>query len=71
MARAERLLNTRRGALALSVIALAVQSLAQAQTQPPAASPSDVRYTASTAGDATLTPRAPGLDAHAAGALPW
>jgi len=37
---------------------------AQAQTQPPAGSPSDVRYTPSVAGDATLHPRAPGQDAQ-------
>ncbi len=36
---------------------------AWAQTQPPPGTPADVRYTAPTAGDATLLPRAPGLDA--------
>ncbi len=60
MARADRIARKPHGVLALGLIALA----AQAQTQPPAALPSDVRYTATTAGDATLTPRAPGLDAQ-------
>lgn len=45
------------------IIALAVQLSAQAQTQPPAGSPTDVRYTASTAGVAVLYPRAPDADA--------
>lgn len=45
-----------------TVLALAAQQ-ALAQSQPPAGSPADVRYTALTAGDAALTPRAPGHDA--------
>ena len=61
MARAERLRHPRAGTLVLGLIALAVQ----AQTQPPAGSPADVRYTATTAGDASLYPLAPGLDAQA------
>ena len=48
---------------AMSVLALAAQSSAQAQTQPPAGTPSDVRFTSATAGDASLYPRAPGQDA--------
>lgn len=47
----------------LTAFALAVQLSAQAQTQPPAGSPTDVRYTASTAGVAVLYPRAPDADA--------
>jgi hypothetical protein len=43
----------------LSVVSLAVQ----AQTQPPPGTPSDVRYTAPTAGEAALYPKQPGLDA--------
>ena len=61
MARAERLRRPRAGTLVLSLVALAVQ----AQTQPPAGSPADVHYTATTAGDASLYPLAPGLDAQA------
>ena len=48
---------------AMSVLALAAQTSAQAQTQPPAGTPSDVRFTSATAGDASLYPRAPGQDA--------
>lgn len=60
MARADRLRHPRAGTtLVLGLIALAVQ----AQTQPPPGSPPDVRYTATTAGDASLYPLAPGLDA--------
>jgi hypothetical protein len=51
-----------RGLLPLSALALAAQ-LAAAQTQPPAGSPTDARYTAATAGEAALYPRAPGQDA--------
>ena len=59
MARADRLRHPRAGTtLVLGLIALAVQ----AQTQPPPGSPPDVRYTATTAGDASLYPLAPGLD---------
>lgn len=46
---------------ASTLLALAAQQ-AMAQSQPPAGSPADVRYTAPAAGDATLHPRAPGLD---------
>ncbi len=49
----------KRAFYALTLVALAVQ----AQTQPPAGSPSDVRYTAPSAGDATLYPRAGAQDA--------
>jgi hypothetical protein len=45
----------------LPLLALA-QGGAPAGSQPPAGSPSDVRYTATTAGLATLYPRAPGQD---------
>ena len=51
-------------AWALLALALAQATLApaHAQGQPPAGSPSDVRYTATTAGEAALHPRAPGAD---------
>jgi hypothetical protein len=46
-------------------VALAVATLAaHAQSQPPAGSPSDVRYTHPVSADAALHPRAPGVDAH-------
>jgi hypothetical protein len=48
----------------LTLLALAAQH-SLAQTQPPAGSPADVRYTAPTAGNAALSPRAPGQDADA------
>ncbi len=46
-----------------TLVALAMTPLAWSQQRPPAGSPSDVRYTATTAGDATLYPRSPGQDA--------
>jgi hypothetical protein len=49
----------KRALLSLSLLALAVQ----AQTQPPPGTPSDVRYTGTTAGEAALYPRVPSLDA--------
>ena len=52
----------KRPLFALTLVAAAGQACAQAQ--PPAGSPADVRYTAPTAGDAALHPRAPGLDAR-------
>ena len=51
----------KRNLFAMSVLALAAQT--QAQTQPPAGTTSDVRFTSTTAGDASLYPRAPGQDA--------
>jgi hypothetical protein len=55
----------KRSLFAMSVLASAAQFTAQthAQTQPPAGTPSDVRFTSATAGDASLYPRAPGQDA--------
>ena len=50
----------KRAFFLLGMVSLAVQ----AQTQPPPGTPSDVRYTAPTAGDATLHPKQPGLDAE-------
>lgn len=47
---------------AAGLLATAVPA-AGAQSQPPPGTPADVRYTAPAAGDATLLPRAPGLDA--------
>jgi hypothetical protein len=52
----------RRWLVASSLSALALA--AAAQNQPPAGSPSDVRYTAPTAGGAPLHPQAPGHDAE-------
>jgi hypothetical protein len=49
----------KRTLFVLSLVSLAVQ----AQTQPPPGTPSDVRYTAPTAGQAALHPKQPGLDA--------
>jgi hypothetical protein len=63
MARADFL--RRCGPVALTLLALAVHSHLNAQVQqPPAGSPSDVRFTSPTAGDAALTPRVPGQDAE-------
>jgi hypothetical protein len=49
----------KRAFFLLSLVAAAVQ----AQTQPPPGTPSDVRYTAPTAGESALHPKQPGLDA--------
>ena len=62
MARADLLLQPRLAALAIAAAA----TLAQAQSQPPAGSPADVRYTSVTpGGESALYPRAPGQDAQA------
>jgi hypothetical protein len=66
MARAEAFMGHRLTRwLALGAVAAAAHAAVQAQTQPPAGTPADVRYTPSTAGDATLHPRQPGQDAQA------
>jgi hypothetical protein len=48
---------------AAALVLLQAAGTATAQSRAPAGSPSDVRYTAPTAGEAALTPRAPGQDA--------
>lgn len=53
----------KRSLFLLSAVALAVHAQAMAQTQPPAGTPSDVRYTAPSAGGVALYPRTPGQDA--------
>ncbi len=58
-----RALNRLKRCLALLNLG-AVALAAQAQTQPPAGTPSDVRYTATGAGDAALYPRSPAQDAQ-------
>ncbi len=55
-------LTLRAGLVAALLGAAPVAALAQ--TQPPAGSPADVHYTATSAGDAQLYPLAPGLDAQ-------
>ena len=57
MGRADTM-KKRQAVFGLSLLSLALQ--AQAQSAPPAGTPSDVRYTAPAAGAAKLLPRAPG-----------